>query len=184
MLRDTIKTNSHVQTSIQQTGLICFLCRLSPGSTPDQKEKKWNLAQLNKHLKSDVHNPEKGLRRAANDVVAAGGKPSCPCCQKEYQTAGALIKHVKKMHKHALTGKAPASQSSSKKSQAVAADEEEEDDADEPGIDSAAGPSHPPKRVRYSRRVYEDDFEEEAATDDSAVEGDVAMEDAEGSEEE
>lgn len=116
-----------------------------------------------------MHDPLKGIRAAANDVVAAGGKPDCPSCSRHYEDAGALVKHVKEKHMQLVTGIGSSKSSSkrrAKKSKEIIAEDYDEEPED--GDYEEAGPSKPSQRARPT---YVFGVDEDAVLGDAVATG-------------
>ena len=114
-------------------------------------------------MKSDLHSPQMCLRRAAKDIVKAGGKPSCPGCNKPYEDAAGLMKHIKKHHNRALTGievEAGSPNKKTRRTRKAAVAEDEDAVAEARGAEEAEA-SNPTKRTRSSRYVVESDEDED-----------------------
>jgi hypothetical protein len=72
---------------------------LDPGAAEKAKEKKWDRAQLNKHLKGTVHSRREQIILAFNAVKKANlGIAPCPLCPEiTFMSSASWLKHCKRL---------------------------------------------------------------------------------------
>lgn len=84
--------------------LKCWHCQLDRTVSHVTKDRKWNRAQLEKHIEGRVHARREELIRAFHKFKAAGctGSALCPSCPKSYKTVAKWLTHLEHHHREEL----------------------------------------------------------------------------------